>query len=253
MINIDKISRCRLVNGDSLRRGSVLMEFIIVAPLYFILLGGLFIVGDLAMNKIRFHIGEHFVTWVGASRYCPVVANGGARDPDQIKAWVKPMYDLSIGGAIDNAGFRVDTPKEDVSQYFHNHFMQFYMGRIKKLPVKMPDWARGMLSMGDVMQGNAINDEYATISFERGESFHSYSFHRLPLAGIDTKAYDSYSRSKDIPASQVVGDEILSHVVGADAWINNLDDDKGGAPNPTVKIAVKNEEDVLRFLGAFAE
>lgn len=252
MIHIDNPDGYCVDKDRFLKRGSVLMEFIIVAPLYFILLGGLFIVGDLAMNKVRFHIGEHFVTWIGASRHCPV--SGARRDPEQIKAWVKPMYDLSIGGAIDNAGFRVDTPEEDtVSQYFHNHFMQFYMGRIKQLPVKMPDWARAMLSIGDVMQGNAINDEYATVSFESVESFHSYSFHRLPLAGIDTKAYDSYSRSKDIPASQVVGDEILSNVVGADAWVNNLDEDRGGAPNPTVKISVKNEGDVLRFLGSFAQ
>lgn len=264
MVFAGGMKKQRASGGASLRNGSVLMEFVVVAPLYFILLGGLFMVGDLVTNRVRFHIGEHFVTWVGASRFCPVVkdgANKGDKDPEQVKALIKPMYDLSIGGAVDDAGFRVDTPEEMSSQgqIYHNNFMQFYMGRIKSIPIAMPEWARGMYQMENAMQGSSDMDEYSSVVYERkGEDFHSYSFHRLLLPGIDDdnfNAIDNYSRSKAVSAGQLAADEdnILSNVIGGDKWVNELGEENGGQPNPVLKFHRHDSEDVHRFLGLFAQ
>ena len=193
-------------SGEASRRGSVLMEFVVVAPLYFILLGGLFILGDLAMNRIRVHMGDHFVTWVGGSRFCPVKPSSkDDKDVDKVQALLKPLYDLSIGGAVDEVGFKVDTPSDQRSSRWNhtdlNHFMRLYMGRVKRLPLKMPDWARGMFGMQDAVTGTANMDEYETITYTSDECFRAYSFHRLLLTGIDTEddgRSDTYSRARSI-------------------------------------------------------
>lgn len=241
--------------GPPFRKGSVLMEFVVVAPLYFILLGGLFMVGDLVVNRVRFHIGEHFVTWVGASRHRPP-GKTKEEQANKIKALVKPMYDLSIAGAIDNAGFRIDTPNPSTEQIFHNSFMQFYMGRINQLPINMPEWARGMLEMENAMQGNANMDEYSTVNFKTKEVvFHSFSFHRRELSGIDNDIFDNYSRSKDVSAGQLATDEdnILSNVITGERWVNELSEENGGEPNPKLSFERRDSDEVLRYLGPFAQ
>lgn len=195
----DEVLRCRA------RTGSVLMEFVIVAPLYFVLLGGLFIVGDLAMNRIRVHIGDHFVTWV---------AGCGVTDNEKVKRWLKPMYDLSIGGNIDSAGFKVDKANDKDSKRL-NQFMALYMGHVKRLPLKMPDWARGMFGMEEAVFGSSPNDEYANVTFE-SEHFRSFSFHRLPHVKVDPKFNRDFNRTA-ISATNLVQRGYLDNVY-RDTW-----------------------------------
>ena len=195
----DGVLRCRS------RAGSVLMEFVIVAPLYFVLLGGLFIVGDLAMNRIRVHIGDHFVTWVAGS---------GVTDDKKVKRWLKPMYDVSIGGNIDDAGFKVDRDTDKEGRRL-NQFMALFMGHVKRLPLKMPDWARGMFGMEEAVFGSSSNDEYANVTFE-SEHFRSFSFHRLPHVKVDTEFNRDFNR-KTVSAADLVQRGYLDNVY-RDTW-----------------------------------
>lgn len=229
------------------------MEFVLVAPLYFILLGGLFIVGDLTMNNVRRHMGDHFVTWVGGSRFCPVDENG-YRTSEKVQSILKPLYDLSIGGAVDGVGFKVDCEDKASGDDELNYFMRFYMGRVRKLPVAMPDWARGMLSMEESLSGKDVVDEYATVTLEQKNYFRSYSFHRLALSGIDggDPVVDQNSRSRLVPASSLVQSGYLGNVI-AEGWASELDDD-GRAPIPS-RDALSPGSDVnhSRALGMFGE
>ena len=234
------------------------MEFIIVAPLYFILLGGLFILGDLAVNRIRVHIGDHFVTWVGGSRFCPVDGNGN-KDKNKVQAILKPLYDLSIGGAVNGVGFKVDSSDDRASAGNHanlNSFMKFHMGKVKRLPLKMPGWARGMFTMNDAMEGKDGSGEYEDMVFNRDRGFSSYVFHRCALSGIDKYApsaeKDGYSRSRGISADRLVHGDYVSSVVG-DFWISDPGYGDGGGVGNSQSGSAQSMGEVPRYLGYFGE
>ncbi|MCL1856629.1 MAG: hypothetical protein FWF84_03170 [Kiritimatiellaeota bacterium] len=55
--------------GRAGRRGSVLMETVLVLPLYLTLLGGLFIVGDMLLGRLRLSAVERTYTWLVADRF----------------------------------------------------------------------------------------------------------------------------------------------------------------------------------------
>ena len=240
-----------------MRDGSVLMEFIVVAPLYFVLLGGLFILGDLVVNRIRIHMGDHFVTWVAGSRFCPVDESGD-KDSEKVRALLKPLYDLSIGGSPDDVGFKVDYYEGDTTSASNtrlNHFMGFYMGRIKRLSLKIPNWATGMFAMQEVMTSSADANRYSTINYQSDECFRSYSFHRLPLTGIDkneaSSSRDGYSRSRDVSSDELVHDGYISRVV-SDYWISDPGYGNGTASENAPAVS-KKLGTIPRILGYFGE
>ena len=211
-------------------------------------------VADLITNRIRVHMGDHFVTWVGGSRFCPVDAKG-EKDAEKVKTILKPVYDLSIGGPIEDVGFKVDYSDDKNTDF--NHFMMFYMGRVKRLPIKMPDWARGMLAMEDAVVGNANINENSVVTYTSDECFRSYTFHRLPLSGLDANGGDtkgdSHSRARGISGSDLVNGEYVFKVI-EDNWTNDVDGDStaagGGSSSPGTSQAMG---DIPRHLGYFAE
>lgn len=243
-----------------MRRGSVLMEFVVVAPLYFAILGGMFIVGDLVTNSARMHMGDFFVTWVGGGRFCPVDANGD-EDAKEVKALLKPLYDLSLNGAVDGVGFKVDYEKgAEQSDQELNCFMRFYMGKVKELPISMPGYISGMFSMEDAMHGKDGADEYATVTFKRTEKddFRSFSFHRQKLFGIDddlpggVRSPESNSRGRGIRASEMVQAGYLGNVI-AEGWASDIGEE-GDAPTPSIDdLQPGVDVQHSRVLGMFGE
>ena len=209
------------------RRGSVLMEFVVVAPLYFVLLGGLFIVADLMVNRIRMHIGDHLVTWVGGSRYCPAEGPDGESAADFLSGTVKTLFERSIGGPPGN-DFSV--MRETASGVDANAFMALNYGSVNALPVKMPSWARGMFAMQEATTGDALS-EMATqdVVWYDCDYFRSFSYHRLALTGIDTgiDPADVYSRARDIPMAHTLLSGNLNDLLD-DEWIALEKDDDGG-------------------------
>ena len=188
------------------------MEFVIVAPLYFLLLGGMFMVGDLILNRARMHIGDHLATWVGASRFCP--KNGNGKDKEAVDLFVQELFDRAIGGIVphgENDGFDTDwfDVREDHRKSKVNGFMELFYGGIRQLPVKIPNWVRGMVGMHGVMVGEGADEVFLmdTADFNCGD-WRSYSFHRLPMHGIDdtqdpTGDDEKISRSKRIAAGDI--------------------------------------------------
>lgn len=210
--------RCRHARH---RRGSVLMEFIIVAPLYFVLLGGLFMLADLMVNKMRMHFGDHLVTWVAGSRFCP---SQGPNDEDAatfVNGLVKTMFERSIGGAPGD-DFHVD--REIGSGMKVNSFMAIDMGCIDSLPIKMPSWARGMFAMQDVMISGTLPELATKNEFRyKCDFFRSFSFHRLPSSEID----EGYSREKTIPIAQTLISGNIDLIL-SDHWVGS---EEGGNAN----------------------
>ena len=187
-------------SSDS-RRGSVLMEFVVVAPLYFALLGGTFFVGELMLNRIRLQVGDHAGTWMAGTRLMDR-SGGGDAISSLMQNWL--FHDThEVAGAI--------TVEPDSDKL--NNFMSMYCGGIKRLSISVPNWMRGMLFMHQAFSGGDMEDlkEKRTYDFFSGEDFHrSYSFHRNPAWP------DTHDRSAS--ALDLVNAGILQNVLG-DSWI----------------------------------
>lgn len=187
--------------NSSGRHGSVLMEFVIVAPLYFALLGGLFFVGELMLNRFRLMVGDHVGTWLAGTR---LMERDGENDA------IGPLLqNYLFRDTLELAGNIVVERDPDRLSYF----MALYKGGIKELSVSVPDWVRGMHYMYQCFSGNDNSDltTKRTYDYLKGEDFRrSFSFHRIaPWA-------EGYNRAAS--AAELVGNEILSNVLG-DNWI----------------------------------
>jgi len=178
-----------------MRRGSVLAEFVIVAPLYFVLLGGLLFVGEVSLNRLRMLVGDHAVTWLAATRFT------------QNRDDIAPLLgDYLFADAMQLVGLGVVSPDYDKV----NGFVAMYKGGIKRLSISMPAWAHGMLSMQEIMTGgdvaaSAVYDYLNDKDYQRSYSFHRHA--RYP---------DNLDR--DVAAESLIQENILMNVL-VDDWI----------------------------------
>ncbi len=233
--------------------GSVLMEFVIVAPLYFLLLGGMFMVGGLLLNRIRMHVGDHLVTWVGGSRFCPTDSDSRTgekvRSSEKVKELTAQLFGVPIGGmSMDDDGFEVKLTDDDKEKV--NDFMGLYFGGITRLPVNVPAWVRGMMGMHGTMTDGGDSEWFLmeTAEYECGFD-RSYSFHRLfmDLDSKDGSSGDVSYRSKSISAADVAMRGYLESVLG-EIWIGGAVSEK-----KTVSIGEAKTFPQGRLLGRFGE
>ncbi len=179
------------------------MEFVIVAPLYFALLGGVFYVGELALNRMRLAVGDHTGTWLGASRFTPDGAQiGGMLGDVLFKDTLEPVGTINVERSSDGKKL--------------NYYMALYKGGIERLEISLPMWAKGMLRMQDAAFGGdtadlADKDGY-TYMEGATDHFRSYSFHRYASSAWPA------THNRAAPAKELVMKGILANVV-TDVWI----------------------------------
>ena len=216
------------------RRGSVLMEFIIVAPLYFALLGGLFFVGELGLNRIRLHVGEHTGTWLGGTLRSADSPIGLHLRKDLFKDTMELVGEIRVDRDEYNRANAV------------NNFVALFKGGMRDLKVSMPDWARGMLFMQQAMGDGDTTDltTKKTYAYFEGakDVYRSFSFHRF-TNGEEGRGWNALS------AEQLVTDGELSTIV-ADTWICS---DEGYAAVADKKPDAVGQKTYGRQLYAFTE
>jgi len=224
-------------------RGSVLMEFVVVAPLYLVLLGGMFILGELMLERIRMHIGDRYVVWMGGSRFCPTKVVDGKKEVDDewLGKSLRPLFARSIGGdaAVD---FQVDRGDDDSVQI--NGFMSLYMGGVTNMTVSLPGWATGMMSATSASGGendNATSAEYSERQYNVNY-FRTYVFLRDEAAE---------RLSKDVDAAEMISGRLSDAV--SDRWINNSKEDEEHESIMPSEGESGGVRSVLRMLGRFAE
>lgn len=240
-----------MMSRSKSERGSVLMEFVIVAPLYFLLLGGLFMIGGLMLNRIRMHVGDHLVTWVGGSRFCPTDSDSSAgeieRSSEKVKELTAQLFGVPIGGmSLDDEGFEVRLTDDDQEKV--NDFMGLYFGGITRLPVNIPAWIRGMMGMQGTMTRDGNSEWLLMDTAEYGCGYErSYSFHRM-FVDFDSKGGSSGNyRSKFISAADVATRGYLESVLN-ETWIGGGESD---AKPTTISEAQTFPQG--RLLGRFGE
>lgn len=128
--------------------GTVLMECVVMLPMYFALLGGLFLVGEIAVNNMRVEMGDSIVTGLAADRIAPAII------PDDAMTY---LFQEKISGHGD---YEVDSDSGSGNNEV-NHFSAKYMGFVS-FGLYLPDWVRGWLSLGNVMAEEKHRDKDET-------------------------------------------------------------------------------------------
>lgn len=89
--------------SDRSREGSLLAETLLVLPLYLALLGGLFVVGDLLLARIRGGVLDRTAAWVGRQ--------GGTVPPGMSLAAHHKVWEGVDGGAAGWVGMKLGDPE----------------------------------------------------------------------------------------------------------------------------------------------
>jgi len=121
------------------QQGSILMETLLVIPLFMILLGGTFWIGELMIARQKLVICDRYIAWNKGLRY----DDKGAIDAGTVRHL---FFTEPNGTVLKN--HRVTSSSGAITKDFDwSHAAE---GQAK-IDVKMPDWTRFMFNPGRVM------------------------------------------------------------------------------------------------------
>ena len=246
--------------------GTVLMEWVVMLPIYFSLLGGCFLLGEMIVNRIRLQIGDHAVTWFVGDR----MGQQNITPEDAMSYLFSEKFD-------GNGKFRVDRGTDSEAM---NHFATIYRGGVK-FELALPDWILGPLDLGNVMaeeqsrdidrNGNAFlwSRDAANVTLfaqedDSGKHLRSYSLHRVkPMDFLpeDNAMYaqtkNDYNRARTAPvdiqewagidAGSMLANGIFVNVLG-DNWIEDV-----GQSIDTTNVSGDKPTVMQRFLHDFGQ
>lgn len=199
------------------------MEFVVVMPLYCALLGGMFFVGELMVNRIRLQVGDQVGTVLAASRLRRQIP-GDDGDPIREVMESHVFHDtMELAGEIS-----VGRDPKNL-----NGFMSMWAGGIRRLEVSAPNWMRGMLYMHQAFGGGDMEDltTKRVYNYLPDADFRrSVSFHR--------NAAWSENLDRAASAGDVVCRGILGEVL-SDTWIlSDSTSETGDAVAPRISSEV---------------
>lgn len=116
-------------HASASERGSILMEAVLVIPLYLIVFGGIMWVGDIVQTRQRLLVADRYAAWNFGNRHAP----GG--------------YDA---GTIHQRFFRSDPDKQIVGIDFNStdYVWSWFVTGLVKMKINMPPWTRGWINAG---------------------------------------------------------------------------------------------------------
>lgn len=138
------------VESNRERRGSILLETVLVIPLYMILLGGIFWIGDLILARQQLVIADRYIAW-----------NKGMRHSEKGKTDEGTVHRLFFTDA-DGALSRYHRPTasdrriDEVFDWSHKASGQV------RLDMRMPEWTRYLFNAGQVMFDSGVPLEQAS-------------------------------------------------------------------------------------------
>jgi len=119
-------------------RGAVLMETVIAIPLYLIMLGGIFWIGDLTLTRQQLVVADRYVAWNRGLRY----ADKGAVDTDGVHQLLfSDRFGIPSPDHVPTASQAAIDADRDWSHVAS--------GQVA-MRVTMPDWVQSMVNLGQV-------------------------------------------------------------------------------------------------------
>ena len=171
------------------RRGSILMEFVLVLPIYLALLGGLFLVGDMGLNAIRISIADN-----------DLAMDAGDREGYSFEPFKElQMRDERSKVLSASRTYRVD-------ESFNGAWSWQAAGRAS-FAYKLPSWGGGLISYpylryGDVTSGGGVlgalvgggSVVFHSKDYSLGNTVRAYNYYTLKRTDIarDPNAYRNW-------------------------------------------------------------
>lgn len=151
-------------------RGSILMETVLVIPLYLVVLSGIFWVGDLALLRSKSTFFDRFAAWSSGNRFANTSQSGIKSDLEQSFLQASRVGDQHVD--------KVNTAKRPSSVW------SAIAGAAATVSVEPPVWTRGWRQAGvTMMESNAA--ELRRTSFRSREVDDSF-LHRALMRTDDT-------------------------------------------------------------------
>ena len=206
-----------LTRPSSSESGSVLMEFILVAPLYMLLFGGLLLTSEVLLLKNKVMMLDSFVTISGTHR----LMQG---DQSAQNKQIKSIFAAFMPGSVSSPN-RVGTLYEQADgNILANHWNAVFGGRID-VEYKMPTLIYEALSLQCIMFGNEADPPLQT-SFKfypdpktgnfPGEEAREYRYHLVQRSWMPDTGEKAYDRA--VSAKKLVQNNVMSNVLG-DGWL----------------------------------
>ena len=132
------------------QQGSILMETVIAIPLYMIMLGGIFWIGDLIVTRQQLVIADRYVAW-----------NKGMRHDDKGQTDAGTVHRLLFADA-DGAPSQYHKPTAGDGKIDAVYDWSHKASGQVRLDMRMPEWTRYMFNAGQVMYESGVPLENAT-------------------------------------------------------------------------------------------
>lgn len=203
----------RLGKGEE---GSVLTEFLLVAPLYLMLLGGLLMSNDMVRLKNKVAMVDMFVTMTGTNRHV------GEAEANAITEEVNNIWGDFLPGSINCPLMIANEYQSSDGSTLANRWNSVYAGRVDT-EYRLPSLINALLSLQRVIFGD---EKY-------GKQVQYFRMYADPVTGdfppenecrfqviqrhwTSKGAEKGFDRGAD--AYKLIGDGILSNVT-SDAWL----------------------------------
>ncbi len=214
-MTIHKDNRQRLAAQNRWDGGSVLTEFLIVAPLYMLLLGGLLMSHDMVRVKNKILMLDDFVTVVGTYR----LKSG---NDEAITTKVKSTWGDFMPGSVTTPLMIANQYESSEGKSLSNNWNAVYAGRVD-VEYTLPTHVYSLLSMQRVLFGGE-KDPWPPKSFrfyadpKTGEfpSERECRFHVIQRHWTSKNSKKGYDRAAE--AYKLIGDQIMSNVL-KDSWL----------------------------------
>lgn len=131
-------------------RGSVLMETVIAIPLYMIVLGGIFWIGDLMVTRQQLVLADRYVAW-----------NKGLRYDDKGQTDAGTVHRLFFAEA-DGAPSPYHRPTSSDGKIDEAYDWSHKASGQVRLDMRMPEWTRYLFNASQVMYDSGVPLETAT-------------------------------------------------------------------------------------------
>lgn len=228
--------------GDDREQGSVLMEFLIVAPLYLLLLGGLLLSNDMLRLKNKILMLDEFVTVVNTHR-----SMQGNRDAARNR--VDETWGTFAPDSVQVSNILADEYEGDEGGASSNNWGSLYAGRIDA-EYRLPSTINSLLSVQRIVFGDEnysappqtfrfyANPRTGAFPSNKECRFHVVQRHWSPGSG--SEEYD-----RGVQAEELVCGGIAENTA-QDGWIS-----LGNASDPGRFSG--NSQGHKQQLGAYAE
>ena len=121
------------------KRGSILMEFVIVLPIYFVLFGYVFLLGDLGLKTIALATGDRDAAMDAGDRW-------------------GYSYSVFAGNQIERSGLRSAQSATLRADEDFNGAWSWQAAGLSKFAYRLPGWMSGLLVYPYLRYGNATSD-----------------------------------------------------------------------------------------------